>query len=376
MTDRVLHVHAGNVYGGVETILVTMARHAEAAPDVEHRFALCFDGRLAAELRGAGARVDLLGDVRISRPWTVARARRHLRDRLATSEIGVATCHSAWSQAIFGPVIQAARVPSLFWLHGVAAGPGWLERWAKGTRPRHAVCASRFVASALPRLFPGLPYTVVSPPVAAPAAAAARQRAERRRALGARETDVVVLQASRMEEGKGHRVLLEALAALGNVSGWECWVAGGAQRPGEEGYERSLRAAARGLGIADRVHFLGLRSDLPDLLAAADVFCQPSTEPEGFGLGVVEALYAGLPVVATRHGAAEEIVDDSCGVLVPAGDPAALARSLADLLGDPGRRTALGACGPARARALCDPARQLRALAGLCREIAHGRTAA
>ena len=375
MTVRVLHVHAGNVYGGVETILVNLARHAEAAPDVEHRFALCFDARLATDLREAGAQVNLIGGVRISRPWTVVRARQHLRDHLSTSEIGVVTCHSAWSQAIFGPVIRAARVPSIFWLHGVAAGPGWLERWARRKRPQHAVCASRFVASALPRLFPGLAYTVIAPPVAAPAAAAARQRGERRRALGARENDVVFLQASRMEEGKGHRVLLDALTALANVPGWQCWVAGGAQRPGEEGYERSLRTAARGLALADRVHFLGLRSDLPDLLAAADVFCQPNTEPEGFGLGVVEALYAGLPVVATRHGAAEEILDDSCGVLVPAGDPAALARSLADLLGDPARRTALGVGGPARARALCDPGRQVRALAGLCREIAHGRTA-
>ena len=372
----VLHVHAGNLYGGVETILVNLARHAEAAPDVEHRFALCFDGRLAAEVRDAGARLDLIGAVRISRPWTVVRARRRLRDLLASSRFGAAVCHSAWSQAIFGPVLRGARVPSVFWLHGAARGPAWLDRWARRSPPAHAVCVSRFVASALPRLFPGLRHTVISPPVAAPIAASPQQRAERRRALGARENDAVILQASRMEKGKGHRVLLEALTTLANVPGWGCWVAGGAQRSGEEGYERSLRTAARDLGLEGRVHFLGLRTDLPDLLAAADIFCQPSTVPEGFGLSVVEALYAGLPVVATGHGGAEEIVDDSCGVLVPPDDPAALARSLSDLLDDPARRTALGAGGPVRARTLCDPARQVRALADLCREIAQERTAA
>ena len=223
----VLHVHAGNLYGGVETILVNLARHAEAAPDVAHRFALCFDGRLAAEVRDAGARLYLIGAVRISRPWTVVRARRRLRDLLASSRFDAAVCHSAWSQAIFGPVLRGARVPSVFWLHGAARGPAWLDRWARRSPPAHAVCVSRFVASALPRLFPGLRHTVISPPVAAPVAASPQQRAERRRALGARENDVVILQASRMEKGKGHRVLLEALTTLANVPGWGCWVAGG-----------------------------------------------------------------------------------------------------------------------------------------------------
>jgi glycosyltransferase involved in cell wall biosynthesis len=376
MTVRVLHVHAGNLYGGVETILVTLARNAEAAPDVEHRFALCFDGRLAAELRQAGAHVDLIGATRISRPWTVVRARRHLRDYLSRPDIGVVVCHSAWSQAIFGPVIRAAHVPSLFWLHGAAPGPSWLERWARRSRPDHAICVSRFTASALPRLFPGLPYAVISPPVAAPVAASPTRRSERRRELGTRENDVVILQASRMEEGKGHRVLIEALATLVNLSGWVCWLAGGAQRPGELDYERSLRTAVRRLGLSDRVHFLGSRSDLPELLLAADVFCQPSTAPEGFGLSAVEALYAGLPVVASATGATLEIVDDSCGVGVPPADAPALGATLRRLIEDAGARARLAAHGPARAQALCDPTRQVRAVAELCRQIAHGRTAA
>ena len=75
---------------------------------------------------------------------------------------------------------------------------------------------------------------------------------------------------------------------------------GGAQRSHEAVYLAELRQAADRAGIGDRVRFLGQRTDVPDLLAAADVFCQPNTGPEPFGIAFVEALYAGLPVVTRR----------------------------------------------------------------------------
>jgi glycosyltransferase involved in cell wall biosynthesis len=73
-------------------------------------------------------------------------------------------------------------------------------------------------------------------------------------------------------------------------------------------------------------------------------------------------MLAGLPVVTSGCGGALEIVDRSCGVLVPPGDLDALAGALRALIRDPERRRALGAGGPGRARALCDPARQIAAM--------------
>jgi glycosyltransferase involved in cell wall biosynthesis len=101
---------------------------------------------------------------------------------------------------------------------------------------------------------------------------------------------------------------------------------------------------------------------VPNLLAAADIHCQPNSAPEPFGLAFVEALYAGLPVVTSDAGGAREIVTPECGVLVPPGDHPALREALAGLIGSRERRTALGAAGPLRARELCDPARQIAAL--------------
>ncbi len=98
---------------------------------------------------------------------------------------------------------------------------------------------------------------------------------------------------------------------------------------------------------------------------AADIHCQPNTAPEPFGLVFVEALYAGLPVVTTALGGALEILTDACGVFVPAGDESALTEALRRLVTDAGTRRRLASAGPARAALLCDPARQLAALAAL-----------
>src|SRR5262249_52915005 len=97
----------------------------------------------------------------------------------------------------------------------------------------------------------------------------------------------------------------------------------------------------------------------------ADVYCQPNAEPEPFGVVYVEALRAGLPVVAAAAGGPSEIVTETCGLLVPSGDAAATADALRSLIEDPDRRRALGAAGPARAAELCDPVRYLTRLVGL-----------
>jgi glycosyltransferase involved in cell wall biosynthesis len=180
----------------------------------------------------------------------------------------------------------------------------------------------------------------------------------------------VIIQISRMEPLKGHAVLLEALGRLRHRAGWVCWIVGGAQRPHEEQYQTSLRARVAHLDLGDRVKFLGHRSDVHELLRHADVCCQPNVEAEAFGLTLVEALAAGVPVIASALGGAREIVDASCGVLVPPGDPAGLASELERLLDADAARAQLGANGPARAKALCDPATQMPKIAAILEQAA------
>ena len=177
-----------------------------------------------------------------------------------------------------------------------------------------------------------MPCEVVYYPVAAAPDVSQADRAAVRAELGAAPEATLVIQVSRMEEWKGHRLHLNALARLAGAPGgsdgrskWSCWIVGGAQRAHEARYLEALRAEAAALGIGSRVHFLGQRGDVARLLATADIHCQPNTGPEPFGITFIEALYAGLPVVTTAIGGALEIVDGSCGILVEPDDPAALA---------------------------------------------------
>src|ERR1041385_2800699 len=76
---RLLHVHSGNLYGGVETVLTTLVEGGKYSPAVQHEFALCYPGRLSSELARASAPLHSIGTVRVSRPLTVLRARHELQ---------------------------------------------------------------------------------------------------------------------------------------------------------------------------------------------------------------------------------------------------------------------------------------------------------
>jgi len=359
---RILHAHAGNLYGGVETILVTLARLAALEPRLEHRFALCFEGRLSEELRAAGAQVDSLGPVRLSRPWTIRRARSRLRRLLAKHGADRVIVHSGWGQAAFGAAVHATGAELVAWVHGLGTGPWPLELWARRTPPHRLVCASEAVRDDAARRFPSAAAAVVHAPLPDRPAPPSFDRTTLRARYGAGPGTLVFFHPGRVDAGKGHDVLLAALARLDIPQDWACWLVGGGQRPADAALESALRARAKLLGIGDRVHFLGHRDDVSLLLRAADLCVHPHTAPEGFGLALVEALYAGRPVVATGEGGSREVVDASCGLLVAPGDAPALAAALSALALDPGRLAALGAAGPERARLLCDPATQLRAL--------------
>jgi glycosyltransferase involved in cell wall biosynthesis len=369
---RVLHLSAGNLYGGIETYLVTLARARGLCPEMEPHFGLCFGGRLAEELAAAGVAVHDLGPVRLSRPWTVLRARRRLSQRLCATRFDAVMTHGCWPHAVFAPVARGAGVRVAHAVHSDLARPGWLDRWAARTAPDVAIANSHFTAAPAAKLFCRSRVEVAYLPVAPPEPFdRAKVRSAVRSAVGAPADAVVVLQASRLERWKGHAAHLEALGRLRDVPQWEAWFAGGGQKAGEEEYRAELERLAARTGLADRVRFLGQRSDVSRLMAAADVYCQPNTGPEPFGLAFVEALYAGLPVVTSAFGGAVEIITPACGVLTPPGDPGAVSCALRALIRDPAARAALGAHGPARARELCDPAGATARLRALCSRPAH-----
>jgi glycosyltransferase involved in cell wall biosynthesis len=361
---NVLHLGAGNMFGGVETFLVTLAKLRHLAPDMEPEFGLCFRGRLWDELTAAGVPVFDMGEVRISRPWTVLAARKRLRQVLAERRPDVVVVHSGWVHLVFAAEARRAGVRLAYFAHGPLDRPNPLDRWTARTRPDVVIANSRFTAASVPNLFPGVPTELMTYPVEVTLPPdRAGTRAAVRTELGTPDAAVVILTACRMEGWKGHQLLLDALGRLRDHPGWVSWIAGGAQRQSETAYLSGLQATAARLGIADRVKWLGQRADVPRLLVTADIHCQPNSGPEPFGITFVEGLAAGLPVVTTAMGGALEIVDDTCGVLVAPEDATALAATLRALVVDPNRRRRLCDGGPPRARQLCDPAERVRELA-------------
>jgi glycosyltransferase involved in cell wall biosynthesis len=369
---RVLHLHAGNLYGGVETLLATLANLRHLCPSMESHFALCFEGRMSGELNSARVPVHQLGRVRISRPWTVWRARRRLRKLLRRERYDAVICHQHWPLVVFGQTAKAAGHNVILWAHNFHTGRNWLERVAQRITPDLLIADSAFVGGTMSHLYPGVPAPVVYYPLAlVDAPDAPRWRPAVRQKLEVDDATTVIIQVSRCEIRKGHLLHLKALSRLKSRN-WVCWIVGGPQNPSEKKYFDEVRAAAEQLGVADRVRFLEQRSDVARLLAGADIFCQPNHGPEPFGIVYVEALWAGLPVVTTAMGGALEIVDESCGLLSEPGNPDSLAAALDRLIESAELRTGLGKAGPARARHLCDPAAQMRVVEDLVRSFATG----
>ena len=149
---------------------------------------------------------------------------------------------------------------------------------------------------------------------------------------------------ARLTEQKAHRYLFEAMASTPGLEATHLLVVGDGELRDE------LRAMTDRLGLSARVHFLGGRRDLGDLLAAIDVFVMPSLW-EGLPLSMVLAMGAGLPVVATRVAGIPEVVqDEATGLLVPPADAPAFGAALARLIADPGLRQEMGAAASAFVR--------------------------
>jgi glycosyltransferase involved in cell wall biosynthesis len=355
---RVLHVTGGDVFGGIERMLWTLA--ATPSDVLVQQFAVSPANRLSRELRDVGVEPAALPSARASRPLSVLRARRRFADLLADAKPDASVFHGSWSHAMFATVARERGSVVAFWQHAPIPNPLWLDRWASWTAPDVLIANSRFTAEA--PAFPDVPRRVIYCPVHVPPSLSTAERNARRARLGAREQDVVVLMAARLEAWKGHTTLIEAARLVRNPH-VKVWIAGGVQRAEERPYHEQLQASIDSHGLTASVRLLGERTDVPSLMRQADVYCQPNLAPEPFGIAIAEAMRAGLPCVVSNTGGAAELVDSTCGIPTAPGAAPEVAAAIDRLASDEGSRSGLGQAAAVRAARLTDPAGRLAEIA-------------
>jgi glycosyltransferase involved in cell wall biosynthesis len=201
-------------------------------------------------------------------------------------------------------------------------------------------------------------------------AAAARAR------LGIAPGRPVLATVARISVNKGHRYMIEALAAVREGAPDVLYLVpgeGDMAWHGDGGLRGELERLAASLGLADHVRFLGYYPDLRTILDAADLIVSPSLR-EGMQVSLIEAMAAGKPIVATAVGGTPDaVVDGETGLLVPPADARALAEAVSAALADPRRLRLMGEAGRRRAEERFDSrvvAGQL--LAACSRAVARG----
>jgi glycosyltransferase involved in cell wall biosynthesis len=329
---KVLHISADALVGGVESFLITIARNKAVNGSFSHDFAFTAEGPALDTIRLAGSQVHSLGSVSHKSPKALHLARRQLNKICKENKYDVAVFHTyPYLITAFADVLWRRKVKMVRYFHNEPIPNSKLEAVVRLIYTRF-LDLTVFNSDFLLQRTPAANGTVVYCPVDRQVKLPDGKRNEIRARFSTAPDEPLVIQMCRMAERKGHTRLLQALATLKSLR-WTCWIVGGPQKEKEITYFESLKRLAEQLGIADRIRFLGTRTDAPELLAAADVFCHPNIyPPEPFGIAIVEALQAGLPVVTSAMGGAMEIVSEQCGFLVPAEDNIALANALRKLL--------------------------------------------
>jgi glycosyltransferase involved in cell wall biosynthesis len=345
---RVLQVSKGLGPGGVERLLTTFARLADrdrVAPSFA--YLLPWKDHLVPELAALGVPVTCLGGSRdLDLRWGL-----RLRALVREQEIEVVHVHSPLVAAVARVALRlpGARRPvvvgtehNLWSSH--RRGTRWANRATAGLEAHTIAVSEQVRASMSTRAAAGTEVLLHGADVDA-IAGRRDERARARAELGLADDDLVVVTVANLRANKDYPTLLRAgRLLLDRVPGIRFVSVG--QGPLAD----PLRALRDELELGDRFRFLGYREDPTPVLVAGDVFCL-SSRYEGLSIALVEAMAAGLPIVATAVGGMLSVVrDDVEGYLVAPGDPEGLARAIA-AMADPVRRARFGAAASRRAAA-------------------------
>jgi glycosyltransferase involved in cell wall biosynthesis len=318
-----------------------------AERDVEVHALLLGSGSFGAELADAGAQTSAIAAGRLRHPGSAGRAVSWLARRIGSASPDAVVAWSAKAQlyAAAARPFARARTRWVWWQHMIPPDR-WLDRVA--TRlPADAIgCSSEAGRLAQERLSPHRPSFVAHPGIGTDDLPAV-SREERRRALGIGDGEIAIGIVGRLQPWKGQDRVLDAVDRLA-ASGLQvrCLVIGGDAYGLDPAYADRIRGQAAASHA--RVDLLGHLDDPLPAVAALDVLVNAS-DPEPFGLVILEAMQLGVPVVAVASGGPLEILrHGESGWLIPDNSPAAIEAGLRELAGDEELRLRIGRAGRSR----------------------------
>jgi glycosyltransferase involved in cell wall biosynthesis len=239
----------------------------------------------------------------------------------------------------------AGRPGRTAWVQHVLPSRFWLHQAASESPSDLVICVSRAVQERQVLLYPQSATAVCHPGVNVPDPGMSRAAA--RRSLGIPPDRPVIGVVGRIEPWKGQDVAVRMLDTMSNE---DCWLVlvGDRHSASWPEFAPEVDTLAARLGLGSRVLYPGHRSDAAALVPGLDVLVCASRE-EGFGLSVVEAMAAGVPVAATRCGGPEDVIEhEVSGLLVPPENPVALGRAVERLLASPSLAGGMAARAKAR----------------------------
>jgi glycosyltransferase involved in cell wall biosynthesis len=336
---RILHTNFLHGWGGQSNRVLNDSR-ALAGEGHAVTIAAPGDSELVRRARAEGFAVeDSMRFARGLRPLTFWRDLRRMRHLIESGRFDLIHAHGSQDSWVVALANRPKRLPVARTKHNVfPMADHFANRWLYGRAFDRIICISEAIVEQcaakryidrgrLPLIHSAIDLDRYAQPD--------RAGVERRRAEWRGRRVVAVI--GRLRDEKGHRFLFEAIARLRARFPNVLLVVAG---DGSLRQEFEQRVAA--LGIGDHVRFLGFRTDVPEILAAADIFALPSLS-EGLGTAAIEAAAAGRPIVASRVGGLPDIIHNGeTGRLVEPGDARTLADALADLLADPSRASEMG----------------------------------
>ena len=362
----VLFVHQASELYGSDRVLQLLVTGFAASGEYTPVVVVPEPGPLVEALRAHDIEVHVAEVAKISRaaftagglmtmPFELLRSVRELDGIVAGRPI--ALVHSN-TLAVLGGAAWAAwrRVPHVWHVHELITTPKLAARWL----PRVAEAASRkviansrqtfeWLVQAAPGLrrkgsvvFNGLPSTPDMNP----------ELVQRfRRAVGAREDDLVISLVGRINRWKGHRLLIEAAEILARCRELDHlrFAFVGSPAPGLEHMVGDLRQEIASRGLGDHFSLLAFVEDVWPVWYGSDIGVVPSTEPEPFGMVAIEAMSVGVPVIVAAHGGLVDIVENErSGLTFEPGNAHALAEAILRLKGSREQRRKLGNAGRMR----------------------------